>query len=162
MKMEQFEKELDMKLASLKEEMMQKFEAEQEKQEEEFPKVGDGYYYITSDGDICYCTWKNDEFDRDVSAMGNRFKTEEAVKFECERRRVITELKKYEEPKDRKWDGENNHCYFLWDYIRNRFVYFYRSSVKGESIYFESEEKAKKAVESVGADRVKKYYLGVE
>ncbi len=160
MNKEQFEKELDEKLASLKEEMMQKFE---EERENEFPKYGDRYYYLTTRGNIENAMWSEDEFDRGALAMGNLFKTKEEAEFERERRKVITKLKKYAEPKDRKWDGEINHYYITWDYDINMIYYCcFNTALKGADIYFESEEKAKKAIKAVGEDRVKRYYLGVE
>lgn len=157
MNKEQFEKELDEKLASLKEEMMKKFE----EQEDEFPKYGDRYYYLTASGNIQCTTWNDDEFDRNVSARGNRFRTWEESEFERERGKVIAELEKFSKPNDKEWNEGYNY-FVLWDYRKNNIGYNINVTVKRADIYFESLRKAKQAVESVGKDRVKKYYLRVE
>lgn len=159
MNKKEFEKELDKKLASVKEEMMQKFE---EEQEDEFPKYGDRYYYLTTSGDIESIIWTDDEFDRYVSAIGNRYKTEKETEFECERRKVITELKKFAEPKDREWNGENNHWVYRYDFTTKEVDCDWLKLLKYDGIYFESLDKAEDALEKVGEDRVKKYYLGVK
>lgn len=158
MNKKEFEKELDEKLASLKEEMMQKFE----EQEDEFPKYGDRYYYLATSGNIESIIWTDDEFDRCTLAMGNLFKTEEVAKFECERRKVITELKKFAEPEDRKWDGMNQHSFFYYNMRTDKFYTSPAFECKEAVLYFETEEKAMEAIRMVGEARVKKYYLGVE
>ncbi len=156
-----YEKMIDEKLAILKNEMMRKIEIEEE-QEDEFPKYGDRYYYLTTSGNIESIIWTDDEFDRYVSAIGNRFKTEEEAEFEAERRKVIKELKKYAEPGDREWNGENSHWTYRYDFSTNEVECDWLKIAKYPGIYFESLDKAEDALEKVGEDRVKKYYLRVE
>lgn len=159
MNKEQFEKELGEKLASLKEEMMQKFE---EEKEDEFPKIGEYYWYITDDGVVVDDTWADDDIDNDRLSIGNRFKTEEKAEFDRERRKVLHEMEKYAEPEDREWNLSQSHWTYRYDFSRKKIDYDWLRSVKYSGIYFESIEKAKEALESVGEERVKKYYLGVE
>ena len=159
-KKEFFEKELDERLAAIKAEMLQKFEETQEEQEDVFPKYGDKYYYLTVRGNIESAIWTDGEFDRCLLAIGNLFKTEEEAKFERERRKVIAELKKYAE--DREWDVNNDHYFITWDYAIDNIAYHIHSTLKHADIYFESEERAMEAVEAVGEDRVRRFYLEVE
>ena len=159
MNKEQFEKELDMKLASLKEEMMQKFK---EEQEDEFPEYKDDYWYITSVGAVALSWWSGNGTDAEKLAIGNVFRTKEEAEFETERLKVIAELKKYAEQKDKKWDGVNPHIYFYHDTKSNEISLATFFGCKTAALYFESEEKAKEAIEAVGEDRVKRFYLGVE
>lgn len=159
MNKEQFEKELDEKLASLKEEMMQKFEAEKE---DEFPKIGDYYWFICSDNSLGYIDWENSYIDKGRLALGNVFLTEEEAEFELERLKVIAELKKYAEPKDRGWGSDAvKHWFIYYGRVKQKIEYDCNFLVSRNNIYFESKEIAEQAVEAVGEDRLKKYYLGV-
>ena len=153
----EFEKELDEKLASLKNEMMQKFE----EQDNTFPQVGDTYWFIDSTGFAKRSKWEGDNIDNTRLAIGNIAPTKEEMEFERERRKVIKELEKYAE-KDKKWNRKNKHHHILWDYTSNKVDYFQSLILQGADIYFESVEKAKKAVKAVGEDRVKRFYLRVE
>lgn len=162
MNKEQFEKELDMKLASLKEEMMQKFAEEQKKLEDEFPKIGGVYWFVTSNGEIHKAVWTNSEIDKGLLKIGNVFKTQEEAEFESERLKVIAELKKYAEPKGQKWNMHISHYYILYVCRENDIGYYSDSTLKHADIYFETKERAREAVKKVGVERVKKYYLRVE
>ncbi len=154
-----YEKMIDEKLASLKEEMMQKFE---EEQEQTFPKVGDRYWFMKDSGTVELSRWDGDNIDNGRLEIGNISLAEDEMEFKRERLRVIAELEKYAEPKGLKWDGRNYHYYILYDYSMSKIDYSNHSILKGTDIYFESLEKAREAVEAVGVDRVKKYYLRVE
>jgi len=81
-----------------------------EVQEEEWPQEGDTYYLIRSEGTLDSSRFYNDYPD-DINriTIGNCFRTEEEAEFEVGRLKVITEMKKFAEPEDRKWDGRNEH-----------------------------------------------------
>lgn len=158
-----YEKMIDEKIATLKEELieelMQNFE---EECKNKFPKFGEIYWYIGSSGEVYRDTWDDVQADRDRLATGNIFRTKEEAEFELEKRKVIAELKKYTEPKDRKWDGINKHFYFRLKTETNGIYVDTDCRFKTATLHFESLEKTAEAIRAIGEDRIKKYYLGID
>ena len=92
------------------------------------------------------------------------FLKKKEAKFAVERLKVIAELKKYaKEFSDEEWLNQSivKH-YIIFDYEDHVINIGYVCFTKVSDIYFESEEKAQEAIEAVGEDRIKKYYLGVK
>lgn len=122
------------------------------------PKSGDDYWYIDNNGYTLEGTWTDSFRDNRRYSIGDIFRTEEESEFESERLEVIAELKEYasEFVKDSKnWD-------FYWSYYSKKIKYIWSDKQKHPVLYFRTEEIAQQAVEAVGEDRVKRYYLGVE
>lgn len=88
--------------------------------------------------------------------------TKEEAEFALERLKVIHELKQFAEPKNTVWDFTEYHYIICYDYTGDRINYGCSSIMKYFDINFATEEMARKAVEAVGEDRIKKYYFGVE
>ena len=126
------------------------------------PKDGEEYWSISSDGDIFQVYSNDTAIDKDRLAIGSVFRTPEEAKFEIERLKVIHELKMYAEPRDTNWDGENEFYYITYSLDSKDIYIDYNSWYSHNDIYFSSEDKAWEAINSVGKDRVKKYYLCVE
>ena len=134
-----------------------------ESEENEQWKDGDVYYYIDSDGQVVH----NYFFLQSLPAtrrlvMGNCFKTREEAEFELERLNIISEIKKFAESEDKEWDGINRHWYPYYDITDSSIKYTYKLSYKSYGIYFASEEEAQKCVNTIGEDRIKKFYLGIK
>ena len=127
-------------------------------------KEDDLYWFIGSAGEIRYAVYINDFFDEKRQEIGNMFLKKKEAKFAVERLKVIVELKKYaKEFSDEEWQDWDLPKYDIKSDCRNHVIRIvYARYLKGNDIYFESEEKAKEAIEAVGEDRVKKYYLGVK
>lgn len=124
------------------------------------PETGEMYWFVMDEGKVAWNNYSNSHNTRYL--MGNCFKTEEEAKFAREKLKVIAELKKFAEPKKREWDGCNDHyCIYYYIYEEKIKIDSYTVS-KLPIIYFESKEKAIEAIEAVGEDRIKKYYLEVE
>lgn len=129
------------------------------KEEQEFPQDGDAYYYIEPYGRVDWYKWNKANFDLEVQAIGNMFRTKEQAEFAVEKLKVEAELWKFSKPFE---CGRFNHCIFLdtdSDCLDVDSMSYCQSQ---GTIYFESEEKAQLAIESVGVDRIKKYIFGVE
>lgn len=125
------------------------------------PKRGEGYWHINGCGEVFYTINAFDQYDEKRFLIGNVFKTREEAEFAVEKLKVLAELKVFSEPKDREWDGKNQH----WDigYCSDRgLVNVDWLTCKSGGIYFEYKEKAQQAIDAVGVDRIKKYYLEVE
>lgn len=120
------------------------------------PGENENYYFVEVKGGIT--RYRNDSpFDKEVIKHTRVFKTREEAEFEAERTKVLRELEKF--AFDSKSHGGG---YFIcYDYDLNQLLTI-KTTFKRHELYFESEEKAKEAIDNVGEDRVKKYYLGVQ
>lgn len=128
------------------------------KEEKEFPQDGDRYWYINPLGFAFHDEWSGLTSEEHKIEIGNVFKTEEQVDFAVEKLKVEAELRKFSRPF--VW-GEENWVLYMSAY-RNIFLAYENDEVCQGVIYFESEEKALEAIETVGAERIKKYLFGVE
>lgn len=127
-------------------------------------ECGDNYFCVSNDGVVIYYTWYDYASDIRRLSIGNVFLTKEDADFASERLKVIAELRKYaKEFSDEEWKNRdlNKHC-IRYDFRICRVYVMVSFSIKATELYFESEEKAKEAIEAVGEDRIKKYYLGVK
>lgn len=122
------------------------------------------YWFIGSAGEIRYAVYINDFFDEKRLEISNMFLNKKEAKFAVERLKVIAELKKYaKEFSDEEWKDRYLPKYNIKSDRENHVIRAdYTLCLKGNDIYFESEEKALEAIKAVGEDRVKKYYLGVK
>lgn len=122
------------------------------------PEKHNFYFTVDWDGNISEVIWLNDKKEETAYSMGNIFKTKEDAEFEIERRKVFRELKQF--ACEFRYQKNNWEIVFRHDV---KCIAFVRTDyISGVGLYFSSKEQAKKAVESVGEDRVKKYYLGVK
>lgn len=126
------------------------------------PEKGDMYWFVIDNGWIRHYQWNNNDIDKERYAIGNCYQTKEECEFVVEKTKVIAELKEYEEPKNSVWDGNNVHYHIYFNYIIKKVDIGYAQLAKQNEIYFESREKARQALEAIGKDRIKKYYLEVE
>lgn len=131
---------------------------EQAKEEQEFPQLGDTYWYLGDTGEILYENWDNVSFEEDRLGIGNVFKTEDEAKFAKKKLKVEAELRKFSRPFA---DGEeNNHIKYSPSFDELSVLTSFSYQDQGV-FYFESEEKVQQAIKSVGEDRIKKYIFGV-
>lgn len=132
------------------------------------PKKGNKYYYIGSAGSIFNYDCREDILDVAHLNIGNYFKTEEDAKHMVEKFKVIRELQKFaNENNEEKIDWKNfNQCKYKIFYDAEDGDLYVDYSIQCESepfgIYFTSFKIAKRAIEAVGEDRIKKYYFNVE
>lgn len=128
-------------------------------QEQEFPQNGDTYYCFEPNGRIECFNWSKDTFDLKAQKLGNIFKTKEQAEFAAEKLKVEAELRKFSKPFESMEDNffmvldTNNGSLDIWCRLYSKYQ---------GTIYFESEEKAQQVIDTVGADRIKKYIFGVE
>lgn len=131
------------------------------------PELYEKYYTVCADGSIDYTNYDFDNADKRFMAIGNCFQTEEQAEFMVEKLKVIHELEKFafennEEEID--WNNENQEKYIItFNHITQDFgINLWRVSRSNPfNVYFTSEELAKKAIETIGEERIKKYYFGV-
>ena len=132
------------------------------------PKKGDTYYYIGSVGSIFNYDCSEDILDEAHLNIGNCFKTEEDAKYMVEKLKVIHELQKFANENNEKeidWNNKTQYKYYLVYDTEDEGLYVdYTAYCKREpfNIYFTSFKIAKRAIEEIGEDRIKKYYFNVE
>ena len=131
---------------------------EQAKEEQEFPQLGDTYWYLGDTGEILYENWDNVSFEEDRLGIGNVFKTEDEAKFAKKKLKVEAELRKFSRP---FLCGKFNYYLFFNIESDSLDTQFTSYCPPQGAIYFESEEKAQQAIKSAGEDRIKKYIFGV-
>lgn len=120
-------------------------------------KKGDTYWWINIIGEICKDVWCDFYVDKQRRNQGNVFLTKEEVEFESKRREVYEKVRKYSRPFIVK---ENNYYpYYDWDV--HTIKYSLARHSYGFFIYFNSLNDIRKAIEEVGEEDFKKYYLGV-
>ena len=119
-------------------------------------------YWCILGGKVCDGMWIDGEEDEKRLSIGNAFHTKEEAEFALEKLKVIHELKQFAEPKNIVWNFNEYHHIIYYDYISNEIGYSCSSIMKFSDTTFATEEMARKAVEAVGEDRIKKYYLEVE
>lgn len=134
----------------------------EEEQEKEWPYMKCQFWYINIKGKVDWFLWNDLEEDYEMLKIGNCFKTQEEAEFEVERLKVIHELKQFAKSDD-NWEYSAPHFYIF----ANSDEYFkvdidYVESWKSNNLYFTSKEDAQKAIDIVGEERIKKYYLRVE
>lgn len=133
------------------------------------PKKNERYYFIHDNNSfIVDDTNDNTDIDNNRFAIGNCFKTKEEAQHMVEKLKVIRELKDFA--------LENNEEEIDWsdDYqpkfsisckkTNSKLIISARNLVKNSpfDICFTSVELARKAIETIGEDRIKKYYFDIE
>lgn len=125
------------------------------------PKKPRNYWIINGNGVADEITWLDDKADDRLWAMGNCFMTKEEAEFAIEKLKVFAELSGFTEPSDAKWDGDTPHYRIKYDTNASELSIDSNYEYKYSCIYFARKEDAEKAIEAVGEERIKKYYLGV-
>ena len=130
------------------------------------PKEEETYYFIRHDGDIDWFNYDEGETDKRLMALGNCFQTEEQAQFIGEKLKVIHELEKfaYENNEEEIDFNKSQTRYFICYDLRDKVDIDWTSSLFfiPFNIYFNSEEIGRKAIKTIGEDRIKKYYFGVK
>lgn len=134
-------------------------ELKEQAKEELFPQDEDKYWYVGMRGNVFSSEWEGLPSEEHMLEVGNIFKTEDEAYFKVERLKVENELRKLSQPFKSMTDN------FIIVFDRETYklgvkaVIF--SDIQG-AIYFDSTTVAEEAIESVGAERIKKYIFGME
>lgn len=132
---------------------------EQEKQEREFPQYGNTYWCINAYGGVSKGIWEGYDIEKDILEIGNGFRTEQEADFAVEKLKVEAELRKFSKPFE-IW-GDNFVMVFDGAFSEQAIKNMSIINMQG-AIYFESEEKVRQAIESIGEERINKYIFEVE
>lgn len=132
------------------------------------PKKGDKYFFISSRLEVVKFNNQEDSVDKKVINSGNYFKTKEEAQHMVEKLKVIKELQDFAiENRDEEISWDEDSCYkfsiyfdYKWKTIRISWATVAHDSPF--NIYFASEKAIHDAIDSIGEDRIKKYYFDVK
>lgn len=144
-------------------EMVKHFERKTEEKDTRWePKEGETYYFMWGTDKADTGVFSATEKDLMRLAVGNYFKTAEERDAAVEYLKVVTELKAfaYDNNEPINWDDHQERKYKLcWNRETEKVDSTWSRRKITDGIYFSSHEVAMAAVEAVGEDRIKKYYL---
>ena len=134
------------------------------------PREGELYFYVNSNGEIEYRYYKNRNINdkRRICNIGNYFKTDEEAEHMVEKLKVIRELQDFAlEHNDEEidWNDVNQEKLYLGMNPKIKSIDIFHTCswiYLPFNIYFTSEEIAENAIETIGEDRIKKYYFNIE
>lgn len=119
-------------------------------------KKDDTYYLIDINGEVIEANWLGYwlDYDNDKRSrkIGNAFLTKEEAEFECERRKIETEMLRLGGRRSFKFNGKNYGMY----YSNDLYVKSYEIAYPG-LIYFDSKKEVDNAIETIRKDRILKY-----
>lgn len=124
------------------------------------PHYGDKYWHIVRAETGCY-EWDGGSVDTAMWRVGNCFRTKEDAEFALERMKVIAQLKEYAETKERSNTAGVQHWHLAYDLSTREVVGTFSFSMHTGELSFENEKTLQKAIDAVGKERIKKYYLEV-
>lgn len=129
------------------------------KEEQEFSQDGDVYWYINPLGFAFHDEWSGFISEGHKIEIGNVFEIKEQADFAVEKLKVEAELRKFSRP-----FKEDEYNYFIQiNSSNNNIVIDSDDCYQTQGIiYFKSVRIANKAIETVGAERIKKYIFGLE
>lgn len=128
-----------------------------------WPKLGDAYFYVDCAGEIGRNDRVDDWVDAGRFAIGNAYRTKEEAEREVERRKVLTQLRKLAKASlggtKIDWTGD---AQYKWQI---RFAHDaadggefgavnWRAIQYQGAVAFATEQAAKAAIETIGADRL--------
>ena len=131
-----------------------------------FPNLGDTYWRIHGWGDVVDDRWSGGEADYDAFSYGNCFASEASALHTLKALKIYCKLKRFAEANNTEeidWSNEAPKFILLYSYDSSKINCAPMFSIKDVGqIYFSSEEIAKRAIEFVGEDNIKKYLFGIE
>lgn len=153
-------KEYEERIAKLEKELKELKEAEIE--DDEFPRLGEQYCFVDTDGYVVYAHWGDNTIDNYRKDFLRIFKTKE----ECCRYLEIQEAFKVESIKFvPDWKNHTQKKYYLYynhNHADNCIIIGATVGFQQVTLYFKSEKVLEELIERFGEDDVKKYYFGIE
>lgn len=151
-------KEYEERIAKLEKELDELKEVEIE--DDEFPRLGERYWFVDSVGNVFGDCWYDSMADNYRKDFLRIFKTKE----ECFRYLEIQVAFKDESKKfEPNWqDCTQDKYYLYYDYDRDNIEIILAWSNRVATLHFESREALEELISRFGEEDVKKYYFGIE
>lgn len=156
------ERIVDEKLAKMRKQMIEELQGQVES-EDRLKTVWDldtrdceEYYRLFSDGEIVSIPFSV-FVDEDARDIGNAFLTIDEAKFERERRKIETIMRKYARP----FKYREYNYYIKCNHDDGTLRIGSCEVISSGEPYFESKKMARKVIDEIGENRLKKYWFGV-
>lgn len=151
-------KEYEERIAKIEKELDELKEVEIE--DDEFPRLGEQYWFVDSAGNVFGDCWYDSMVDNCRKDFLRIFKT----KKECERYLEIKKAFKDESKNfEPNWkDGSQNKYYLYYDHDENSVEISWNTWCGQAVLYFESREVLEELIARFGEEDIKKYYFGIE
>ena len=151
-------KEYEERIAKLEKELKELKEMEIE--DDEFPRPGEQYWFVDTDGYVVYAHWDDNTIDNYRKDFLRIFKTKKECKRYLEIQKAFKEESKNFEP---NWkDGNQDKYYLYYDHSDNCVEVDLYVGVQETILFFESREVLEELIERFGEGDIKKYYFGIE
>lgn len=128
------------------------------------PKYEEIYWCVYGYGYVASIEWRGSINDEGYWTLGNCFRTREEAEFYKEKLLITAELQRFADEHNGEidWEDDSSLKYYLYyDYLDEKVHIDFGYFIKHSDIIFSSENICKQAIETIGSDRIKKYYLGV-
>lgn len=129
------------------------------------PEAGEYYFFISDNGRLEKARWRDRAVDQNRFNLGNCFKDLYEVTKRAKYLKIKQELKEWASKCENEvdWENPNQTKYsVLYDGLSDEIKAVRSVWTKEDNIYFADEEVLKQAIESIGEERLKKEYYGVE
>ena len=132
------------------------------------PEKDGHYYYYDNDGRTYQSSYCEDSIDKRRLEFGNCFKTRKEASHMIEKLKVINELKKFALENNEEEIDWKNLKQVKWTIAYHHIskelelIDWHNTQFSSSDIYFTSKGIAQKAVETIGEDRIRRYYFDVE
>lgn len=135
------------------------------------PEKNTYYYILNIDGSVERIYYTNSPSDNRAISIGNCFRTEEEAKFMSEKLKVLHELEKFScenNSEEIDWANKKQNKYYLVVKYKKDGTscidVFYTITLKDIpfNVYFTREDFARKAIEVIGEERIKKYFFNIK
>lgn len=151
-------KEYEERIAKLEKELKELKETKIE--DDEFPRLGDQYWFVSMDGYVVYACWGDNSFDNYRKDFLRIFKTKKECKRYLEIQKAFKEESKNFEP---NWkDGSQDKYYLYYDHDENSVEVGWNPWCGQAVLYFESRKGLEELISRFGEEDIKKYYFGIE
>ena len=129
-------------------------------EDDEFPRLGEQYWFVDSVGNVFGDCWYDSMADNYRKDFLRIFKTKEECFRYLEIQEAFKEESKNFEP---NWkDGSQDKYYLFYDNISNSIKISYLSTAQIKSLFFKSKEILEELISRFGEEDIKKYYFGIE
>lgn len=128
--------------------------------DDEFPRLGEQYWFVDTHGYVAYAHWGDSTIDNYRKDFLRIFKTEKECERYLEIQKAFKEESKNFEP---NWkDGNQDKYYLYYDHAQNSVEIGRNSWWEQVVLYFESREVLEELISRFGKEDIKKYYFGIE
>lgn len=151
-------KEYEERIAKIERELDELKEVEIE--DDEFPRYGQVYWFVGTNGYVVYAYWDDSTTSNYRKDFLRIFKTEKECERYLEIQVAFKEKSKNFEP---NWkDGSQNKYYLYYNHDENSVKITWNTWCEQAVLYFESREVLEELIARFGEEDIKKYYFGIE